>query len=173
MSSQPLTLADQFNQLKNQRSVLVGLLFLLVIVVFWIGIGLFSSQKKFAVPKAMRDLAKPLSPILDEETLANIEKKRSFSESELTDFTIYKVVVNETSKQLRLVDITYQETPASQSATPKQPALLVPEPTTISTESGVVGGVSAATVSAQNKDTAVPWGKNKNDRGRFQVFFGL
>jgi hypothetical protein len=156
MSSRPLTLADQFAQLKNQRSLLVGLLFLLVIVVFWIGIGLFSSQKKFAVPKAMRDLAKPLSPILDEETLGNIEKKRSFSEAELSEFTIYKVVVNEVSKQLRLVDIAYQETPASQSAAPKQPAVLAPEPTAAATASAAVTEAPTASASAENQNGAVP-----------------
>lgn len=156
MSQRPLTLADQFSQLKNQRSVLVGLLFLLVIVVFWIGIGLFSSQKKFAVPKAMRDLAKPLSPILDEEALVAIEKKRSFSEAELNEFAIYKVIINEVSKQLRLVDIAYQETPASQSAASKLPAVLTPEPTIQASESGAVSEVPTASAAAQNKEVTAP-----------------
>jgi len=120
-------LLDQFAQLRHQRSAVVVLLFLLVIVVFWIGIGLFSSQQKFAVPKAMRDLAKPLSPIVDESVFTTIERKRFYSPEELQNFTIYKVVVNETAKQLRLVDISYQETPAptagpGQSQTPSRSA---------------------------------------------------
>lgn len=152
----PLTLADQFAQLKQQRSLLVGLLFLLVIVVFWIGIGLFSSQKKFAVPKSMRDLAKPLSPILDEETLGKIEQKRSFSAAELSEFTIYKVIVNETTKQLRLVDIAYQETPASQSAASRPVAQSTPEPTVVASESSELAPAESATNAAENQNGAVP-----------------
>lgn len=158
MSGRPLTLADQFAQLKQQRSLLVGLLFLLVIVVFWIGIGLFSSQKKFAVPKSMRDLAKPLSPILDEDTLTNIEKKQSFSETDLQNFMIYKVIVNETSKQLRLVDIAYQEEPLTPAPTPAPPTqVLAPEPAPRATQSGVVGAAPTASVSAETQTGAAPW----------------
>ena len=162
MSSRPLTLADQFAQLKNQRSVLVGLLFLLVIVVFWIGIGLFSSQKKFAVPKAMRDLAKPLSPILDEETLSKIEQKRSFSPEELQEFTIYKIVVNEVSKQLRLVDIAYQEVPVGQTPTPEQlqqsesSELAIPESSAAATQSAVLDEAPVASGSAENPNNVTP-----------------
>lgn len=159
MSSRPLTLADQFAQLKNQRSVLVGLLFLLVIVVFWIGIGLFSSQKKFAVPKAMRDLAKPLSPILDEPTLSKIEQKRSFTPEELQSFTIYKIVVNETTKQLRLVDIAYQEAPAGQTPQPQpteQPGLSLPKQSAAASQSTGLSKVPEATGSAENSNTIVP-----------------
>lgn len=150
MSSRSFTLADQFAQLKNQRSVLVGLLFLLVIVVFWIGIGLFSSQKKFAVPKAMRDLAKPLSPILDEAALREIEKKRSFSPQELEEFTIYKIVVNEVSKQLRLVDIAYQEAPVGQTPSPQ------PESATSATQSTSLSKVPVASGSAENSSAPAP-----------------
>lgn len=155
MSSRPLTLADQFTQLKNQRTVLVGLLFLLVIVVFWIGIGLFSSQKKFAVPKALRDLAKPLSPILDEATLSNIEKKRSFSPEELENFTIYKIIVSETAKQLRLVDIAYQEEPVEQSPVLPETQSQVTAPTSSLSAATATKSASAST-SANTSGEANP-----------------
>lgn len=113
MNSRTPTLAEQFGELRQQRSVMAGLLFLLVAVVFWVGLGLFSSQQKFAVPKAMRDLARPLSPIVDESAFDRVEQKRAFSAGDLENFTIYKVVVNDLSKQFRLVDIKYQSvTPA-------------------------------------------------------------
>ncbi len=108
MNSKIPTLAEQFGELRQQRSVVAILLFLLVAVVFWVGLGLFSSQQKFAVPKAMRDLARPLSPIVDEAIFDRVEQKRAFAEDELQNFTIYKVVVNDLSKQFRLVDIKYQ-----------------------------------------------------------------
>jgi len=103
------TLADQFTGLRQQRSIVAILLFLLVAVVFWVGVSLFSSQQKFAVPKEMRDLARPLSPILDRDIFTRISQKRDFSAQELENFTIYKVVINDLAKQFRLVDITYQE----------------------------------------------------------------
>lgn len=117
-------LSEQFELLRRQRGLMVGLLLMLVIVVFWVGLGLFSSQQKFAVPKEMRDLAKPLSPIVDEKVLDKLQQKRQFSPEELTGFTIYKVVVGESDRQLKLVDISYQEKPATEAA--KLPSKTLP-----------------------------------------------
>ena len=122
----PNTLSDQFENLRRQRGVMAGLLLLLVIVVFWVGLGLFSSQQKFAVPKAMRELAKPLSPIVNEAILVRLEQKRAFAPEELAFFTIYKVILNEASKQLKLVDISYQEKLATEAAK-TVPKIAVPE----------------------------------------------
>jgi hypothetical protein len=112
-----------------------GLLLLLVIVVFWVALGLFSSQQKFAVPKAMRELARPLSPIADEKTLAKLETKKIFSQAELANFTVYKVIVNEVNKQLRLVDISYSEKIATNAAKTNIQTQVVNEPDLASSSS--------------------------------------
>jgi|GEM_PF-4369924 len=140
-------LSDQFAQLRRQRGVMAGLLLLLVIVVFWVGLGLFSSQKKFAVPKEMRDLAKPLSPVLDEKTLTKLEQKREFGSAELANFSIYKIIMSETSKQLKLVDISYQEIDpqaATKSAVKSEETLLNSN------------NPDSASASATSSDTATP-----------------
>jgi hypothetical protein len=158
MATKSLTLAEQFAKLKEQRSLMVGLLFLLVIVVFWIGLGLFSSQQKFAVPKELRDLAKPLTPTVDEEALARVEKKQTYSDGELASFTIYKVVVAEDIKQLRLVDITYQEaeeTAPVQTEVGTEPELAPAELTTSATPSATP---STTVSSASAQPTQEPAG---------------
>lgn len=106
-----MTFAEQFESIKNQKTLMVGLLFLLVIVVFWIGLSMFGSQTKFAVSKEMRDLAKPLTPTLKESSLARIEQKRQIRPSELEGFTIYKIIEERgvTGGGVRVVDINYVE----------------------------------------------------------------
>lgn len=86
------------------------MLFLLVIVVFWIGLSMFGSQTKFAVSKEMRDLAKPLTPTLKESSLAKIEQKRKLTQSDLEGFTIYKIIEDKGlgGSGVRVVDISYE-----------------------------------------------------------------
>ena len=105
-----MTFAEQFESIKNQKTLMVGLLFLLVIVVFWIGLSMFGSQTKFAVSKEMRDLAKPLTPTLKESSLTRIEQKRQLSSSELEGFTIYKIIEDKSlgGSGVRVVDISYE-----------------------------------------------------------------
>ncbi len=104
------TFSEQFAAFKSQKTLLVVLLFLFVIVIFWTGLSLFGSQTKFAVPTEMRDLAKPLTPSIREEVLTKIEKKRELRPEELVGFTIYKIAENkDSSTRLRLVDISYVE----------------------------------------------------------------
>jgi hypothetical protein len=105
------TFAEQFAVFKNQKVLLVALLFLFVIVIFWTGLSLFGSQTKFAVPPEMRELAKPLTPSIKGEVLTRIEAKRQFSSDELVGFTIYKILDGKGSadNKPRLVDINYVE----------------------------------------------------------------
>lgn len=105
-----MTFAEQFESIKNQKTLMIGLLFLLVIVVFWIGLSMFGSQTKFAVSKEMRDLAKPLTPTLKESSLARIEQKRRLNPNELQGFTIYKIIEDKSlgGGGVRVVDINYE-----------------------------------------------------------------
>ena len=105
------TFAEQFAVFKNQKVLLVALLFLFVIVIFWTGLSLFGSQTKFAVPPEMRELAKPLTPSIKGEVLTRIETKRQFSSDELVGFTIYKIIDGKGSadNKPRLVDINHVE----------------------------------------------------------------
>lgn len=113
------TFAEQFAVFKNQKVLLVALLFLFVIVIFWTGLSLFGSQTKFAVPPEMRELAKPLTPSIKGEVLTRIEGKRQFSSDELVGFTIYKILDGKGSadNRPRLVDINYVEEEEVQSGT--------------------------------------------------------
>ncbi len=85
------TLPAPLQRLQQRKELLVIFLFLFVIAVFWISLGIFSSQKRTAISAQQRQLAQPLSPALDESVIVNLENKTVYSQSELADFPIFAV----------------------------------------------------------------------------------
>lgn len=82
-------LQDQLKKLRRRKEILIILLFLFVIVIFWIGLSLFSSQQKLGITPEQKKLSQPLTPNIDVATLEKIERKQKFSEYELQGFPIY------------------------------------------------------------------------------------
>lgn len=80
---------DQFKKLRQRKEFLIILLFLFVIIIFWIGLGMFSSQQKLGITPEQKKLSLPLSPNIDIATLEKLEQKREFQDYELQDFPIY------------------------------------------------------------------------------------
>lgn len=99
------SIQKQIEKLKQQRTLLVALAGLFVVVVVWTSVTLFGSQKKVAISKELRDLSKPLTPTVDGAVLDRIEAKRSFTPEELAGFPVYKVVSTKDGKTQRLVEI--------------------------------------------------------------------
>ena len=85
------TLPAPLQRSQQRKELLVIFLFLFVIAVFWISLGIFSSQKRTAISAQQRQLAQPLSPALDESVIVNLENKTVYSQSELADFPIFAV----------------------------------------------------------------------------------
>lgn len=88
-------LADQLQNLRQRRELLIILLFLFVITIFWIGLGIFSSQQKSGISAEQLRLAQPLSPNLDVGVIEKLERKNIYTESELNDFPIFVVTDNQ------------------------------------------------------------------------------
>ncbi|MBD3279432.1 MAG: hypothetical protein GF390_01840 [Candidatus Pacebacteria bacterium] len=110
----------QFNRLKSNRQLLFTLMFLLVIVVIWTMVSLFTSQKRVGISKELRTLAKPLNPNLNQEVLGKLENKRSFTETELAEFPIYKIISTKDGRNARLVEIGVDEDLLENQLTPTQ-----------------------------------------------------
>jgi len=69
----------------------VILLFLFVIVIFWIMVGVFSSQQTAGITTEQKSLSTPLSPSLNISVIDKLEQKKSYSEEELADFPVYTI----------------------------------------------------------------------------------
>lgn len=80
---------DQLKSLQKRKELLIILLFLFVIIIFWIGLSLFTSQQKLGITPEQKKLAQPLTPNISISVLEKVEQKRVFSEFELQDFPIY------------------------------------------------------------------------------------
>ncbi len=81
-----------FQKLKQQQQLLAILIFGLVAVIFWIAVTIFTSQRRQSISAELQQLAKPLTPSIDETVLNRIEDKRAYSQEELAAFPIYRLV---------------------------------------------------------------------------------
>jgi len=82
---------DQLKNLKKRKEVLIILIFLFVIVIFWIGLSLFSSQQKLGITPEQKALAQPLTPNVNTAVLEKLEAKKKYSDFELREFPIYAI----------------------------------------------------------------------------------
>lgn len=123
----------QLDKIRQNRQVLLILIFLFVIVIFWTIIGLISSRQQLGISPELVEYAKPLIPTVDEETLQRIEGKREFSEDELKSFPIYKIISTRDGSNSRLVEISSGLD--SLDPTPKPKATSVPDNNEESTSS--------------------------------------
>jgi hypothetical protein len=105
MANQPKSL----NQLKQRQRVLQTMVFTLVTVMIWTGFSLFSSQKKTVISQELKDLAAPLTPTINTQILDELEKKKTFSVTELRQFPIYKIIVSKETGNEKIVTIDTPE----------------------------------------------------------------
>ena len=73
---------------RNKRALWVGILFF-ASVIMWIGVSLFSAQKKVSISQELRDLAAPLIPRLESAVFDELYQQRHFWEDELESFPIF------------------------------------------------------------------------------------
>lgn len=134
-------MANQFGKqlanIKKQRHVFIGFIFLFVIVITWTAMSLFTSQNKIAISNELKEIAKPLTPNIEEEVIDKLEGKKEYTSEELADFPIYKVVTSKDGKQVKLVEIGVDEEKIFTAPTPVVTPIIEPteEPTNSSNES--------------------------------------
>jgi hypothetical protein len=95
--------------LKHKQWFLRILIFSLVTAMIWVGVSLFRSQQKTAIPEDLLNLAKPLNPNIDTATLSRIEEKKSYSAEELQNFPVYRVIRLKNGEEKVVTQIPQEE----------------------------------------------------------------
>jgi hypothetical protein len=79
-------------QLKQRQQLLAILVFSLVSIMVWIGVGLITSQHSSAISPDLRQKAEPLTPNINTQIIQRIEAEEYMLEEELQDFPVFRVV---------------------------------------------------------------------------------
>jgi hypothetical protein len=129
---------------RRQQMLYIGM-FSLVTVMVWVAVNLFQSQKTTQISPELKKKALPLTPSINQQVIQQIEEKRGFSEEELANFPIYKLILNREGGE-DFVTIDTPETNLRQTPAPRATAtpLPLPEPEAQSTE-GAEGPVTEPT----------------------------
>lgn len=112
--------ADLAQLRHNQQFLAIAIMFL-VSVLFWVGFEIFESQQITTITPQQIKLAEPLNPVLDIAVVDALENKPYFAESDLSNFTIYKLVSFEQGEFSRAIPIGQDEStlePLSPTPTP-------------------------------------------------------
>ena len=105
---------DQLKKLQQRKELLMIFVFLFVIVLFWIGLSIFSSQQKLGITAEQKKLALPLSPNIEVSVVEKLEQKKWYEDWELQGFPVYAVL--QSTGVSDTVDITNLPPPASLSS---------------------------------------------------------
>lgn len=108
-------LAQEFAMLKQRKQTLTIMILLLICMMGWGIVSVFSSQRASKVDATTTALAKQLNPVIDITVLNSLETKRSFTDEELSNFTIYKVVVDPKTQEEVIMTID-EDLPPPESA---------------------------------------------------------
>jgi hypothetical protein len=90
----------ELSALRLSQQVLIILIFSLVTIVVWIGLSLLNSQSKTAISAESQSLATPLNPSINIQVLEELESKRAYSDSELSSFPIYLLILDADKQRL-------------------------------------------------------------------------
>lgn len=96
---------QEFSMLKQRKQTLTILILLFICMLAWGIVSIFSTKRETKIDPEMVTISKPLTPIIDIETLNKLEPKRSYTTEELANFTIYRVVVDPKSQEERIITI--------------------------------------------------------------------
>ncbi len=82
-------ISGHFARLKYKQQLLAIFSLLLVCVMFWIAITLFSSQQKVAISPDLLKMSQSLNPSVQIQLLDSLQTKKIYTDSELQRFPIY------------------------------------------------------------------------------------
>lgn len=112
------TVKKDIKKLRQNKQFLAMLILLFVIMLFWIIISLISSQTSEKISPELQKLSKALTPAIDTIVFEDIAQKRQYSESELSAFTIFKVLTSRDGRTQRVVplEVTIDDIEGSQDS---------------------------------------------------------
>ncbi len=100
-----------FKDLLKRKDVLYIFILGLVIVVIWIGINVYSSLQKTTIPPEVAKQTIPLNPVIDTQTLDNLQSRTLYSKEELQSFSLNTIPDEETGKRSSAPPTTSTPTP--------------------------------------------------------------
>lgn len=100
----------KFVKLRQETKLLWILILAIASVFFWIVVSILFPKKEQIISQQLRELAKPLTPTLDQGVLSSIPAKRYLLDEELESFSIFVLVDDEQSDVPKLVDVVNQQT---------------------------------------------------------------
>lgn len=80
--------------LQHQQIFLRILLFSFTTVIIWLAFSIFLSQHRTEISPELQQLAIPLNPNIHLDVIDQIQQKRTFTDQELQDFPITRIVHN-------------------------------------------------------------------------------
>lgn len=95
----------KLSNLRVKQQALYIMIFSFVTVIIWITASLFRSQKKTGISPDLLELAKPLSPTINVDVINSIEDRAVYSDQELFDFQIYKIIKSKDGRTQQVVPI--------------------------------------------------------------------
>jgi hypothetical protein len=84
------------SHLYKRQQILQLATFTLVTIFIWIGFSLFRSQKKTSISAEQTLLSQPLTPSINTQVIESLEQKNHYTQEQLQDFPIYKILVENT-----------------------------------------------------------------------------
>ena len=99
------TIKKDIKKLRQNKQFLAILILLFVSLLFWVIISLITSQTSKKIDPEIQQLSRPLTPVINTEVFDTIEAKKEYTESELSAFTIFKVLLGRDGKTERVVPI--------------------------------------------------------------------
>lgn len=123
------TIKKDIKKLQQSKQFLTIMVLLFVVLFFWVTVSLITSQTSERVDPQLQVLSQPLTPVIDTEVFDTIAQKREYSQSELSAFTIFKVLVTRDGRTQRVVplEITIEDLEPSESAPESSGSLLQEE----------------------------------------------
>lgn len=118
----------QLQKIRSSQTALSIFILLLVGVLLWIIVTVFSSNRDSQISAEAQQLATPLNPNLDVSVLDTLDAKTMYSDNQLSDFPIYVIVRDNQTQTEQVVPLGTQLAPTQPTiTTPSEP---VPTPTT-------------------------------------------
>jgi len=95
----------KLSNLRIKQQALYILIFSFVTVIVWIIGSLFRSQQRTGISPDLIELAKPLSPTINVSVIDSIEARKVYSDQDLFNFQIYKIIKSKDGMTQQVVPI--------------------------------------------------------------------
>jgi len=86
---------SRLSSLQHSQALLRILVFSFFTVIVWIGFTLFQSQQQTGISPDLQLMAVPLNPNIDTQVIDRIQQKHFYTDQELSNFPIFRVVVDQ------------------------------------------------------------------------------